>query len=90
MANLKSFLDINDKLQFNTTLSYSDNISTFNVPSTIRVDVGFIYKLDENREISIWGQNLTDSHQGPEMVSREQGDILEMERSIFAKITWKF
>jgi iron complex outermembrane receptor protein len=90
MANLKSFIDLNDKLQFNTTLSYSDNISRFNAPSIIRLDIGLTYRPDENTEISIWGQNLTDSQQGPEMVSLEQGDILEVERAIFAKITWKF
>ena len=90
MANLKSFIDINDKLQFNTTLSYSDNISTFNTPSILRLDIGLTYKPNENTEISIWGQNLTDSQQGPEMTAREQGDILEVERAIFAKITWRF
>jgi len=90
MANLKSFIDINDKLEFNSTLSYADNISTFNVPSILRVDLGLTYRPSNNMEISIWGQNLTESEQGPEMISREQADVLEVQRSIFGKVTWRF
>lgn len=90
MANLKSFLDINDKLELNSAMYYSDNLSRFSSPSIVRLDIGLTYKPKQNMEISVWGQNLTESQQGPEMVALEQGEILEAERAIFAKITWRF
>ena len=90
MANLKSFLNINDKLELNSTLYYSDNLSRFSSPSIVRLDIGLTYKPTKNMEVSIWGQNLTESQQGPEMIATEDGEILEAERAIFGRITWRF
>jgi iron complex outermembrane receptor protein len=90
MANLKSFIDLNDKLEFNCALYYADNVSIFGTPSNLRFDTGLTYRPVENVEFSVWGQNLFESQQGPEMVTRTQGDTVEAQRAVFAKVTLRF
>lgn len=89
MAGLTSYMDISDKLEFNTAFYYTDHLPLRPVHSRARLDIGFTYKPRENFEISIWGQNLLEP-QDLEMTATSGPDIVEAERAIFAKATWRF
>lgn len=58
--HLRSYLDIGRDLELNSALYYVDNVPTYNAESYIRLDVGLTWRLNEQMQISLWGQNLLD------------------------------
>ena len=90
MASIRSFMDVTEKLELNTSLYYADNVSRWLSPSNMRLDAGLTYRPTENMEISIVGQYLLDSQQGPEMTARTTRQNVEAQRAVFAKLTIRF
>ncbi len=60
-AFIRSHLDITDDLFFDTVFYFYDHLPAAGVHSYGRLDVGFTWRAHSNVELSIWGQNLTDS-----------------------------
>jgi len=90
MASIRSFMDIGNKLELNSSLYYADSVPRWAAPSGVRLDVGLVYRPGKNLEFSVVGQYLLDSQQGPEMTARNTSQMVEPERAIFAHVTYKF
>lgn len=88
--NFRSFIDLPWRLQFDTMLYYVDNLPTFSIPSYVRLDLRLGWQPTDNLELSIVGQNLTEAKHkefGAPLLGAPQ---VEIERSVYGKITWKF
>ena len=90
MVSIRSFMDIGDKLELNSSLYYTDSVPRWAAPSGVRLDVGLVYRPGKNLEFSVVGQYLLDSQQGPEMTARNTSQMVEPERAVFARVTYKF
>lgn len=58
MASIRSFMDIGDNLELNSSLYYVDSVSRWAAPSGVRLDVGLVYRPGKNLEFSVVGQYL--------------------------------
>ncbi len=88
---LRSSFDLPRNLELDLSPRYMDNLSSVNVDSYVELDARLSWKPFENLEMSLIGQNLLDNHH-PEYIQSvivETGST-EIERSVFAKIEWKF
>jgi iron complex outermembrane receptor protein len=88
---LRSSFDLPKKLELDLSPRYTDNLSFIKIDSYVELDARLAWKPFKNLEMSLIGQNLLDSHH-PEFkqsVLVETGST-EIERSVFAKIEWKF
>jgi iron complex outermembrane receptor protein len=88
-AGLKVFWNINDNWTLDTTTTYVDELPAFDVNSYVRVDINLGIELHKTLRINITGQNLTDSSHR-EFTNADNINAAEIERSIFAKLTWQF
>jgi iron complex outermembrane receptor protein len=78
--------------QLDLGLRYVDNLPVLHVGSYISMDLRLAWVPSENLEVAVVGQNLLDSHH-LEFYNDFAGPYLqgtEVERGVFAKITWKY
>src|SRR5690606_13898238 len=61
-AQLRSFLDLTEDLEFNGVLYYVDSMEQDSVPSYLRLDLGVTWHVSHRFEVALWGQNLLDPH----------------------------
>lgn len=88
-AGLKIFWTISDNWTLDTTMTYVDELPAYNVDSYVRLDINLGTQLSKNIRLNITGQNLTDgSHR--EFSKSDDINVGEIQRSIFAKLTWEF
>ncbi len=88
---LRSSFDLPKNLELDLSPRYMDNLSSVKVDSYVELDARLSWKPFENLEMSLIGQNLLDNHH-PEYIQSvivETGST-EIERSVFAKIEWRF
>ncbi|MDO8343813.1 MAG: TonB-dependent receptor [Cellvibrio sp.] len=88
-AGLKIFWNISNNWTLDTTTTYVDELPAINVDSYIRLDINLSTRLSKTLRINITGQNLTDSSHR-EFGSVADINVGEIERSVFAKLTWEF
>ena len=94
-ASVRAYYDFNDKLSVNTAIYYYDNVAnpnvtTESVPSSyIRYDLGLTWKVKDNVELSVWGQNLADN-QHQEYNDGFGGQTGEIESGVYGKLTMTF
>jgi len=94
-ASLHSFINLSRKIEFDMNLRYVGSF-TFNVsgtPDTVHdyteLDVRLTWLLSENFELSFTGQNLLHNHHLEYVISNPNPRV-EIERSVYGKIAWKF
>jgi len=83
-------LGYRDKLELNSSLYYTDNVSRWAAPSGVRLDVGLVYRPGKNLEFNVVGQYFLDSQQGPEMTARNTSQVVEPQRAVFAHLSISF
>jgi iron complex outermembrane receptor protein len=87
---VKSLLDLPHHLEWDNTLAYVSKLAVGNVPSYARVDSRLGWRLGEFVELSMVGQNLL----APRHVEFSDAvfptNYTLVERSFFAKVTWRF
>jgi iron complex outermembrane recepter protein len=88
-AGLKIFWNINDSWTLDTTATYVDELPADKVDSYLRLDINLGTQLSKTLRFNITGQNLTDSSHR-EFNKADNINAGEIERSIFAKLTWQF
>lgn len=88
-AGVKIFWNISNHWTLDTTTTYVDELPAINVDSYIRLDINLSTRLSKTLRINITGQNLTDSSHR-EFGSVADINVGEIERSVFAKLTWEF
>jgi iron complex outermembrane receptor protein len=86
---VRSFLNLSSRLQWDHTLYWMQTMPSGSVPSYARLDSRLAWKLGESTEISLVGQNLLRPG------SLEFADTYHIvgtpaQRSVFGKITWSF
>ena len=88
MFHIRSQMNLQNNLEFDTTFYYVDSVPHYSTPSYIRLDMGFTWHVSENMDFSIRGQNLLDRAH-PEF--GDDGVIAtETQRGVFGKLTWRF
>lgn len=86
---LRSYYDLPFNLQLDGSVSYVDALPTRGVPNYTRVDLRLGWRPCESFELSIVGQNLLDDRH-PEFGPGFLVNPNEIERSVYAKATWRF
>ncbi len=87
-VSLRSYLSLPYHLAFDGSIYYVDSLNGRNIPAYLRLDLRVGWQPTKNVEISLGMQNLLDDHH-PEFTSFTTRDT-EVERSFYAKLTWKF
>lgn len=87
--NLRSYLNLRDDLEFDLLVNYVDSLPATDIHSYIRLDARICWHIKKSVELSIVAQNLLDNRH-LEFGPGEMTDNSEVERSIFAKLTWRF
>ncbi len=97
-ASLRATIDLSSSWQVNSSLRYVDSIyglssldlqTTIPVPAYTVFDLNLIWKAKKNLEIMLAGQGLLDDSR-LEYVSELFTPATEIERAIYAKVTWHF
>jgi iron complex outermembrane receptor protein len=88
--NLRSYLNLPHNIQFDTMLYFVGGLPTFSVPAYTRLDSRIAWRPAERLELSVVGQNLSQSYH-LEFTSANQGILAtQVKRSFYAKVTWRF
>ncbi len=97
-AAIRTFIDFTENWQSNLWLRYVDHFTGRNtvdtksaiaIPSQFYFDANLVYKPKKNMEIMLAGQNLLKSSQ-LQYVSELITPPTEIQRVIYAKVTWSF
>jgi iron complex outermembrane receptor protein len=89
-GSLRSNLDLPYNLELDNSLNYVDHLGTGDISSYLRLDARLGWQPTESIDVSIGIRNLLDDDHA-EFLGSSGGLIkTEIERSIFAKITWRF
>lgn len=87
--SLRSALDLSRDVQFDTTVRAVDELPALNVPAYITLDLGLSWFPRSQLELALVGRNLLDDHH-PEQRLVANGPGTEVQRSYYAKATWRF
>ena len=87
-VSLRSAMRLTDQVGLDVWLRYVDDLPAFDIDRYVTADMRLSWTPLKNVELAVVGQNLLDD-QHPEFV---QEGILptEVERSAYAKVTWRF
>lgn len=81
-ANVRAQWDVNDRLTLDAVAYYVDNVRATNVNSHVRFDLRAGWRLTDNVQLDLVGQNLNDE-------SHSEFGPVEIERSLYARLTWR-
>ncbi|HSX86268.1 MAG TPA: TonB-dependent receptor, partial [Cellvibrio sp.] len=88
-ASARVYWDIRENIMLGATASYADRLPASDVDSYVRLDLNLGVELTDNVRFNLVGQNLLDSAHR-EFGTIDDINVGEIERSIFAKLTWQF
>jgi iron complex outermembrane receptor protein len=89
-AQLRSHVDLSQKLAWDTSAYFVDRLIFHQVPSYTRLDSGLSWRWREGVSVSFVGQNLLRDHH-PEFIDNTGASrSTQIKRSAYAKITWQF
>jgi len=96
-VSLRSAMNLGKDLDLDIWLRYVDNVkaisgntkSLVDINDYLTLDVRMAWRLHKDIEISLVGQNLLDDKH-PEYIQESFTLPTEIERSLYAKITWRF
>jgi iron complex outermembrane receptor protein len=88
-VQLRSYYDLPWHLELDASVYYVDALAARTVPGYTKMDVRLGWRPKENFELSIVGQNLLDNRH-PEFGEGFLVSPTEIERSVYAKATWRF
>jgi iron complex outermembrane receptor protein len=84
---IRSSLDLNARVQWDTTVRYVDELPHQFVPAYWAVDLRLAYTPCKNLELAVVGQNLMDNRHPEFGVPPARREI---QRGIYGKATWRF
>jgi iron complex outermembrane receptor protein len=87
-AGLKIFWNMTNNWTLDVTTAYVDDLSIIAVDSYVRMDINLSTQLSKSLRMNITGQNLL-NHTHREFSGVNDINAGEIERSIFAKLTWQ-
>jgi iron complex outermembrane receptor protein len=83
LFSVRSYLDITPQIDFDVWLRYVSRLPERDIDGYMVMDARIAWRLSADLELSLVGQNLLES-------GHSEFSSLEVERSIYAKIDWKF
>jgi iron complex outermembrane receptor protein len=86
-AQIRSLLDITRRLQFDAAAYYNGALSNLAIPAYTRVDARLGYRIGENFELGVAGQNLQGGWRA-EFVSTGPYRRAEVGRSVMLTLSW--
>jgi iron complex outermembrane receptor protein len=89
-ATLQSHIDLRKNVEWDTLLRYVGELETLGVGDYWGLDVRLGWRPTDSLELSVVGQNLTESRHpefAPSFVNTVQ---TEMQRSVYGEVTWRF
>jgi iron complex outermembrane receptor protein len=87
---VKSILDLPHHLEWDNTLGYVDKLPAESIPAYARLDTRIGWRVGEFTEFSVVGQNLLTPRHKESYETFYPTDYTLVERSVFAKVTWRF
>jgi iron complex outermembrane recepter protein len=88
-VQVRSYYDLPWNLELDAAVYYVDSLAARTVPGYTKLDLRLGWRPKQNFELSIVGQNLLDSRH-PEFGEGFLVSPTEIERSVYAKATWRF
>lgn len=82
-AQLRSYLDLADTVEFNAAAYYVDEVPFLGIDDYTRLDLGLTWRPWDNTSLALWGQNLLEDHHG-----EASGALVP--RGVFAQVTVGF
>ncbi len=82
-AQLRSYLDVADTVEFNAAAYYVDEVPFMGVDAYTRLDLGLTWRPWQNTSLALWGQNLLES-------GHPESSGAQVPRGVFAQITVGF
>ncbi len=90
--NIRSLLNLSNRFELDAAVYYVGKLAALEVPRYLRTDVRFGWRVSEALEMSFVGQDIFDKRHvefgGSQLDFGSRG--IAVERSIFAKLTWRF
>ncbi len=86
---VRSLLDLPHRLEWDNTLGYVSKLAVGSVPAYTRLDSRIGWRLGEFVELSVVGQNLLTPRYA-EFFDTDSLNHTLVQRSVFAKVTWRF
>lgn len=87
--NARSYFDLSPQWEFDTLLYYVGHLQNQSVPAYTRVDLRLGWQKSKNTQWSLGIQNAGDS-QHPEFGSGSFLNASQVERNIYARLSWEF
>jgi iron complex outermembrane receptor protein len=88
--HLRSYLKLPRNFEFDTSLSRISRLATLEVPGYTRLDARLGWRLKERLELSLGLQNLLDARHREYGRTEDRTDAMQIKRSIYGKVTWRF
>ncbi|HWY32482.1 MAG TPA: TonB-dependent receptor, partial [Candidatus Acidoferrum sp.] len=91
--SLRSSMDLPNGVTFDTALRYVDRLSYFPINSYFELDARLAWQINPHWQVAIVGQNLLqDQHAefGPTFVNTQAGQVTDIPRSVYVKVTCRF
>ncbi len=87
---LRSMIDLPGDVQFDSTMSYVDNLKATGVPSYVALDLRIAWRPTKNVELALIGQSLLDNQHPESVPISNTAPRTEVPRSIFGKLSIRF
>ena len=87
--NLRSQWNIRDDVSFDNTVYYVDSLPNFNIKHHWRIDTGIGWKINEQVQFNLVGQDLFSSSH-PEFAAGSFTPTARIEPSVYGKLTCRF
>ncbi|MCP4254708.1 MAG: TonB-dependent receptor [Candidatus Scalindua sp.] len=88
-GSLRSYLNLPYNLEFDTSLYYVDHLSSYKIPSYLRLDARLGWQPTESLDMSVGMKNILDKEH-LEFGSTDTLSTSEIERSVYFKVDWHF
>ncbi|RMD84521.1 MAG: TonB-dependent receptor [Candidatus Dadabacteria bacterium] len=90
IAMLRSLLDLGRGFEFDSMLRFVDVIPAFNIDPYFELDLRLGWKVNDNFELSLVGQNLLHSSHEEYIATFVNLEQTKVQRGGYIKATWKF
>jgi len=91
--SLQSSMDLPRGVTFDTALRYVDQLAYFQINSYFELDARLAWQINQNWQVALVGQNLLHDQLpefGPTYVNTQAGQVTDIPRSVYLKVTCRF